>query len=236
MSSTSHQSYASKIGNAQSMLLAIQEFPAYVAPIPTASPAALDASITSIQTLENTLNDAQTAYHVKVQDRQNVFDTNSNAIDKLLAPIRTFVEAITSDTDAQYIELNRLIKRIRGAAPKKSTNAINVSAAKKSQVEMTFNSRQHDFGLIINILESLSVPYTPPNADISIPNLIIVKDAAFSSTSKVETAQGVLKELTTKRLDSFKNLTAQCQSIKKFVKAQYGLHSTEYDRIKSLKI
>lgn len=135
MSSKSHQSFTSKLGNAQTMLLAIQEFTTYVAPKPDATPAALDTTITALQTLENDLNDAQTQYHVRVQDRQNIFDTQDLSIYKLLAPIRTFVEALTSSTDPQYIEINRLTKRIRGAVSKKTAQNTNVVLTKKSQMK-----------------------------------------------------------------------------------------------------
>ncbi len=105
-----------------------------------------------------------------------------------------------------------------------------------SQIERTYASRIANFKNIIDILVSLGDTYNPPNVLIKIEALNALAVSAENSTVAVDTCLSVLKPLINTRQELFTGLSQQTQSIKNFVKAQYGLTSNEYRQIKGISI
>mgnify|MGYP000542488197 CR=1 FL=1 len=236
MTSISHQSFASRLGNAVKLSIALNDYTDYVAPKPLVSKAALDTAIADINLLMNKYTDIKNEYRVAVKKRTNLFDDDTNSIAKLLSPIGTFIQALKGVESIAYQEISTKIKHIRGAVSQKKTTSQNTTVAQVSQVESTFTSKASDFGQIITILKTLGAEYQPPNTEITIAALDAKYQEALNANQAVDTQLGTYKPIIKDRQDSFQALHEQCQDIKNFISAQYGNSSQQYIRIKSLLI
>ncbi len=232
MNSTSHKSFSSRLGNAQSITTIMESFTDYVPPKQEVSVDAIQAQIGKIQELMNQHNAAQLIYREAVQQRVLLFDKEDDSVTKLLSPIGTFVRALLGEDSSVYQELNRIIKRMRGAS-KPIVSSEEDDSRHISTVERTYDSRTQDFNLLVNVLEGMGEAYNPPNAMITLAVLKAKLIAIREQNTAVGKALTVLKPLIKERQEMFTVLTQQTQDAKNFVKAQYGIQSTEYKQIKS---
>lgn len=236
MGSISNKSFASRLGNAKKLKTLLANFATYQAPVSSASIENLANTISTIETLQTTLNNAKTAYTTNIDTRKKLFTSNVDALVKRLSPIRTFIEALKGKNSIELKQVNDLVKKIRGSGTSKSTTSTNEETQQISQIERTYASRLANFKNIIDILISFDSDYSPPNTLITVNALQELSTKASTAMTKVNEALAAYKPLIVKRQEAFSNLKKQVQSIKNFVKAQYGLNSVEYNQIKSLTI
>ncbi|SEC29332.1 hypothetical protein SAMN04489761_2598 [Tenacibaculum sp. MAR_2009_124] len=237
MSSTSQKSFSSRLGNAKKLKTIVSNFATYQPPITEASVGNLNETITQIEVLQTDYNNAKADYTVKTDERRKVFTENANSIDKQLAPIRAFVEALKGKDSTELSQVSSLIKKIRGQASKKVSTTDEENEEKTiSQVERTYASRVANFRNIIDILTTLGPSYIPANTELTLPSLLALAEEAEASTEAVDLALATLKPIIEQRRTYFEDLSKQIQSIKNFVKAQYGQSSNEYKQIKGLSI
>ncbi|WP_299681540.1 hypothetical protein [uncultured Tenacibaculum sp.] len=236
MSSRSQKSFASKLGNAKKLKTIVTSFTEYQAPVPNASLEALTTAITNIETVQQQYNTAKADYTIKTVQRREIFTEAPDALERRLSPIRTFIEAVKGKNSTELIQITSLVNKIRGNAKPKVVQITENETETISQIERTYASRIANFKNIIDILVSLGDTYSPPNTLIQIEALSALAIAAENSTVAVDTCLSVLKPLINTRQELFTGLSQQTQSIKNFVKAQYGLTSNEYKQIKGISI
>ncbi len=233
MSSKSHGSFASRLGKAKNLQIIVGSFTNYVAPVPTASLATLTETITAIDTLQQQYNIVKSDYTTKTKERKIIFSENNNSLDKLLSPIRTFIEALKGKDSTELTQITSLVNKIRGSVTKTATESETDSI---SQIERTYASRLANFKNIIDILSSLGEGYAPPNESISLEALNALATTAQESTTAVDVCLSVYKPIINERQTLFDTLRQQTQSIKNFIKAQFGIDSNEYSQVKKLAI
>ncbi|WGH76203.1 hypothetical protein P8625_03285 [Tenacibaculum tangerinum] len=236
MSSTSQKSFSSRLGNAKKLKTIVSNFTNYQPPVEEASVAKLTETIEQIETLQTNYNNVKADYTLKTNERKKIFTENENAIDKQLAPIRAFVEALKGKDSIELSQISTLVNKIRGQVPKKATTKEQTDTKTISQIERTYASRVANFKNIIDILTTLGESYAPANETLSIASLTTLATAAEASTEAVNTALATLKPVIEQRKELYNTLSKQTQDIKNFVKAQYGQTSNEYKQIKGLSI
>jgi len=236
MSSNSQSSFASRLGKAKTLQTIVAGFTNYVAPVPTASVATLTQTITDVETLQQQYNTAKSDYTTKTKERKKIFYENSDSLEKRLSPIRTFIEALKGKDSTELIQITSLVNKIRGNVTKTASSNSESETATISQIERSYASRLANFKNIIDILTSLGEEYAPPNALITIEALQTFALAAADSTTAVDVCLSVYKPIINQRKDLYDTLRQQTQSIKNFIKAQYGIQSNEYSQVKKLTI
>ncbi|CAL2092904.1 conserved protein of unknown function [Tenacibaculum sp. 190524A02b] len=236
MTSTSQKSYASRLGNAKKMATIVATFTDYQPPVPNASVENLQQTITNIEQIQEEYNTATLSYTLVTNERKKIFSDNEDALEKRLAPIRGFIEALKGKESVELKQVGTVIKKIRGKANPKPVSDTESETTVISQVERTYASRITNFKIIIDLLTSLGEAYTPPNELITVTALNELAIKAAQSTVEVDKALSLLKPIIEARQTNFENLKNQVQTIKNFVKAQYGLTSNEYKQIKGLAV
>ncbi len=234
MSSTSHKSFASRLGNAKKFKTIVTSFSNYQAPIESASIEALSLTINSIEALQEHYDTVKTDYKIKTNARQKLFSGNIDAIDKRLSPISAFVKALKGKDSVELKQITGLIYKIRGTTKRKKVNVSQEDSDSISQIERTYASRISNFKSIIVVLNSLGEIYNPPNPLISLVSLNELAVAAEHSTASVDECLSVLNPLVVERKDVFNALKDQVQGIKNFIKAQFGPSSNEFKQISKL--
>ncbi|CAL2089653.1 hypothetical protein [Tenacibaculum sp. 190524A02b] len=236
MTSTSQKSYASRLGNAKKMATIVATFTDYQPPVPNASVENLQQTIANIEQIQEEYNTATLSYTLVTNERKKIFSDNEDALEKRLAPIRGFIEALKGKESVELKQVGTAIKKIRGKANPKPASDTESETTVISQVERTYASRITNFKIIIDLLTSLGEAYTPPNELITVTALNELATKAAQSTVEVDKALSLLKPIIEARQTNFENLKNQVQTIKNFVKAQYGLTSNEYKQIKGLAV
>ncbi|MFL0123132.1 hypothetical protein V2590_00470 [Tenacibaculum maritimum] len=236
MASTSQKSLASRLGNAKKLKTIVSNFTDYQPPVVEASVAKLTETIKQIETLQTNYNNAKANYTKKTNERRNIFTEKDNALDKQLSPIRAFIEALKGKGSIELTQITTIISKMRGRASKTTLKNEDTDTKTISQIERTYASRIANFKNIIDLLSALGQNYKPTNTNLSIASLTNLVMEAEASSEAVDLALTILKPIIEERQELFKNLSKQTQSIKNFVKAQYGLTSNEYKQIKGLSI
>ena len=236
MSSTSQRSFSSRLGNAKKINTIVSNYATYQPPVEEASVEKLTETITAIETLQTTYNNAKATYTTKTEERKKIFSENTNAIDKQLALIRAFLEALKGKDSTEYKQVNTLIKKIRGVTSKKAPQTEENETKTVSQIERTYASRVANFKNMVDVLTTMGEGYNPPNTSIGLEALTTLATEADASTQEVDQALAILKPVIEQRQELFVKLNKQVQSIKNFVKAQYGQTSNEYKQIKGITI
>ncbi len=238
MSSKSQSSFASRLGKAKTLQTILSSYTDYVAPTKNASVLILATTITSIENIQKQYNTAKSDYTTKTYERKKVFTENSDSLEKRLSPIRTFIEALKGKNSTELKQVSTAVNKIRGHIKKTSKILTNNESETSSisLIERTYASRLANFKNIIDIIASYGESYAPPNTLISVESLNELATEAEAKNNTVDVSLSVLKPIINKRQELFDQLHEQTQSIKNFVKAQYGLNSNEYKQIKGLVI
>lgn len=236
MSSNSQSSFASRLGKAKNLQIIVASFTNYVAPVPIASVATLTQTITDVETLQQQYNTVKSDYTTKTKQRKMIFYENKNSLEKRLSPIRTFIEALKGKNSTELVQITSLVNKIRGSVTKTAAKKTESETDTISQIERTYASRLANFKNIVDILTSLGDGYTPPNALITVEALSELANTAQESTTAVDVCLSLYKPIINERKTLYDNLREQAQSMKNFIKAQYGNTSNEYSQVKKLTI
>lgn len=236
MSSNSQSSFASRLGKAKTLVTTVSSYTDYTAPVATASVATITQTITDIEAVQQQYNTAKSDYTLKTNQRKQIFTENEDALEKRLSPIRTFIEALKGKNSTELVQITSLVNKIRGNTTKSTTVSTESETDTISQIERTYASRLSNFKNIIDILTSLGASYAPPNEQITLTALTEYATTAEASITAVDVCLSVFKPIINQRKTMFDTLREQTQSMKNFIKAQYGLSSNEYNQVKKLSI
>ncbi len=234
MKSKSKKSFATKLDIGKQLKSYLEDMPDYVAPIKMAGLPSLIKTIEATDKIMISIKEVELDSSKNIANRQNLYSGKDNSLKTRLALINTFVVAIKGKDDVHSKRIAKLVRHIRGAGSKNKEKTEQNNKRSISQIERTFGSRWMDLGHIITILQSLGKAYAPPNPDITIASLkILHEEMSVSNMLNAET-KSAHKTVIDKRKELFSTLNDQLYLIKKFVKAQYGIRSTNYRKIRSL--
>lgn len=235
MSSNSETSYGARIGNAEKLVAALQNFNNYQAVKPEYGITEYTTFITSIKGQNNEVAAKKQTYSLAVDGRHQIFDINDTSIKKLLSPINGVVKAIYGKTAKEATDVAAIIAKIRGANGRKKSND-KPDEETVSQSYQSFNSKAQFFADLIVNLTNFGTNYSPANDNVSIVKLNQAYTNAIASNNLVMDSFTQFAQTNNARIASYDELSKKAQGIKESVKSQYGYNSTEYQLIKGLKI
>jgi hypothetical protein len=235
MSSNSEVSYGARIGNAEKLVAAVTNFNNYQPLKPEFSMGAFNDVITQIKNENTIVASSKQNYSLAVANRKLVFDTGETSIDKLLSPINNAVKAIYGKTAKESLEVASIIAKIRGANGTKSKSA-KPSEDAVSQSYQSYSSKAQFWSDLVVNLNNFETNYEPPFAKIKIDELNKKYTDAIAANNAVMDNFTKFAQNNTNRINSYDKLSKLAQRIKDSIKSQYGIRSTEYRLIKSLKI
>lgn len=235
MSSNSEVSYGARIGNAEKLVAALQNFNGYAPIKPEYSINAYNDLITEIKSQNNAVASAKQNYSLAVDNRQRIFDNGDDSIKKMLSPINGAIKVIYGRTAKEATDAAAIIAKIRGANNKKST-AANPNDETVSQSYQSYNSRVQFFSDLIVNLTNFGVNYAPANPSLTIAALTNTYTTAVAANADVMNKFTLFSQNNNTRISNYDLLSQTSIRIKDSIKAQYGFNSTEYNLIKGLKI
>lgn len=234
MASNSEITFGARLNNASTISTHLKSFKDYAPPKADQSAANLDAVVENIKTHNSTTAGNKQAYSAAVDKRQKLFTKDADSLVKIMSPLGAAVRSIFTKTSKEATDIAAMIVKIRGEKIKKSKAEPNAEFV--SQSEKSFGSMTQNFADIIATLQKFGDAYKPANKSITIDSLVAKLALLTQANTDVAVAYGVYKESTDDRIVLYKSLTDLTQGIKDAVKSQYGLTSTEYKLVKSLKV
>jgi hypothetical protein len=234
MASNSEITFGARLANASTISTHLKSFKDYAPPKADQSAANLDAVVENIKTHNSSTAGNKRAYSGAVDKRQKLFTKDADSLVKLMSPLGAAVRSIFTKTSKEATDIAAMIVKIRGEKIKKGKAEPNADFV--SQSEKSFGSMTQNFADIIATLQKFGDAYKPANKSITIDSLVAKSALLTQANTDVAAAYGVYIESTDDRLVLYKSLTNLTQGIKDAVKSQYGLNSTEYKLVKSLKV
>lgn len=234
MASNSEITFGARLNNASTISTHLKSFKDYAPPKPDQSAANLDVGINNIKTQNNSTAGNKQAYSAAVDRRQKLFTKDPDSLVKIMSPLGAAVRSIFSKTSKEATGIAAMIVKIRGEKFKRSKAEPDADFV--SQSEKSFGSMTQNFSDIIATLQKFGDTYKPANKSITLNTLTAKYKLLTQVNTDVAAAYGMYKESTDDRLVLYRSLTGLIQGIKDAVKSQYGLNSTEYKLVKSLKV
>jgi hypothetical protein len=235
MSSNSETSYGARIGNAEKLVAALQNFNNYQAIKPEYSIANYTIVIKDLKEQNNTVALKKQNYSLAVDNRKHTFDVGVTSIDKLLSPINSAVKVSFGRTAKEATDVASIIAKIRGANIKSKKNA-DPNQETVSQSYQSYNSRVQFFADLIVNLANFNTNYQPANPNLTVTELNNLYAKAIDANNQVMDKFTQFIQNNDTRLDSYHQLSQTAIRIKDAVKGQYGNTSAEYKLISGLKI
>ncbi|WP_309613900.1 hypothetical protein [Flavobacterium sp.] len=235
MRSTSETSYGARIGNAENLVAALQNFNGYQPIKPEYSISSFTDLINTTKGFNNTVANKKQTYSLAVENRIQIFEKGTLAITKILSPINGTVKGSFGRTSKEATDVALIVAKIRGANINNSRSANPVEAT-VSQSYQSYNSRSQYFADLIVNLTNFGRNYEPANTTLNIAGLNDIYTNAVAANNEVMNTFTQFVQNNTTRIDTYYLLSQTAIRIKDSVKAQYGNSSTEYQLIKGLKI
>ncbi|MEP6676862.1 MAG: hypothetical protein ABJA78_17000 [Ferruginibacter sp.] len=240
MKKISESSFGTHLANAQNLATVLAGFNNYQASMPTASLDYFNQLIASIRAANNASAIGRHELSLATEKRQQLFSRHQQSIKKLLSPIGAAIRSQYGLRSKEAADFSAKLKNMRGKRVGKKT-AVMVDGKEQETKSISVSHAgvgtitQH-FADMISVIGQLQPAFNPVNKDISMEklqdthnNLLTVNNSLASSHAEWIRARLV-------RDEQYLQLKESVKLIKESVKAQYGLHSTEYTIIKILVI
>ncbi|MCF6132857.1 hypothetical protein [Flavobacterium wongokense] len=234
MRSHSETSYGARIGNAEKLVAALQNFNGYLPIKPEFSITSYTGLINTTKGFNTTVADKKQAHSLAVENRIQIFDKREDAIKKTLPSINGAVKVFFGRTSKEAKDVAAIIAKITGNNIKRGT--INVNENLVSQSYQSYQSKTQFFADLVEYLTNFGTDYDPANSAIKVIALNGIYANAVTANNEVMNTFTQFAQNNAIRIESYNQLSQTAIRIKDSVKAQYGVQSTEYRLIKGLKI
>jgi hypothetical protein len=233
MKSSTEKSYGARIGNAESLVTAIQGFNNYQSPKPELSIEGFRSLIDNIKNQNDQIALNKKKYSEAVEARVKIFDKNPYSVNRVLSPINATVKVSFGKEAKIATSVATIIAKIRGSNSKtvKDTEGTFVS-----QSHQSFNSKIQFFADLIVYLTDFGEEYAPAKTELSLNNLKNLYLDAVNANNVVMDTYSQFIQKNDIRVDTYVKLSKTATLIKENVKAQYGYNSSEYNLVGKLKI
>lgn len=233
MKSSTEKSYGARIGNAESLVTALQGFSNYQSTKPELSIEGFRSLIVDIKTQNDQMTLNRKKYSDAVEARVKIFDKDAYSINRILSPINATVKVSFGKETKTATNVSAIIAKIRGANGKtvKETEGTFVS-----QSHQSFNSKIQFFADLIVYLADFGNEYAPTKTELSLDNLRNLYLEAVNANNAVMDTYSLFIQKNNIRVEAYSKLTKTATLIKENVKAQYGYNSSEYGLVGKLKI
>lgn len=235
MRTFSETSYGSRVGNAEKLVAALQNFTDYQPIKPEYSITAYTDLITTTKAQNTAVASKKQAYSLAVENRLQIFEKGELSIDKILSPINGAVKVIFGRTSKEATDVAGIIAKISGNNMKKNKSD-KPDEATVSQSYQSYNSKVQYFSDLIVNLTNYGSDYAPANTSLKIDALNDIYTDAIAANGNVMNTFTQFAQSNDTRIEGYAVLSQTAIRIKDSVKAQYGFSSTEYTLIKGLKI
>ena len=236
MTSVTESSFGARLRRAQDLLTYISGFKKYEPPRNEESITNLTALIDSIISVNTSEAGQRENYRNIVAQRQAAFSRQGDSVQKLLSPIKGAVEAQYGKKSPEATNLNSIIKKMRATkivkAPADPTNPANEKAV--SQSERSYGSVTQFFNDIVSTVSQFGA-YNPSNEILKLTSLQTTAARLTTLNNDVAQKTQLLKTTKADRLAKYEVLRDSAQRIKAYIRAEYGIGSSEYKLIKGLK-
>ena len=233
MKSSTENSYGARIGNAESLLAALQSFNGYQSSKPELSIEQFGERIADIKNQNDLTALNKKKYSDAVQVRTKIFDKNPYSVSRILSPINATVKVGFGKEDKAAVNVAFIISKIRGANGKSIKNTEGTFV---SQSHQSFNSKIQFFADLIVNLTDFGEVYAPTKPELSVESLKNLYIEAVNANNEVMNSYSQFVQKNAIRVDAYERLSKTATLIKENVKAQYGYNSTEYSLVGKLKI
>lgn len=233
MKSSTESGYGARIGNAESLLRALQGFNGYQSSRPELTPAGLSAAITAIKSQNDQIAIARQNYTHAVGARVNIFEKEPYSVSRILSPINATVKVSFGKEAKETKNIAGIIAKIRGTNAKtiKNTDGTFVS-----QSHQSYNSKIQFFADLIANLSNFGEDYVPAKNELTVDHLKQLYQDAVNANNLVIEKYSQFIQKNDIRLEAYEQISKNSFLIKENVKAQYGYNSSEYNIVKKLKI
>lgn len=233
MKSSTENSYGARIGNAESLLAALQSFNGYQSSKPELSIEQFSERIADIKNQNDLTALNKKKYSDAVQVRTKIFDKSPYSVSRILSPINATVKVGLGKEDKGALNVAFIISKIRGANGKSIKNTEGTFV---SQSHQSFNSKIQFFADLIVNLADFGEVYAPTKPELSVESLKNLYIEAVNANNEVMNSYSQFVQKNDIRVDAYERLSKTATLIKENVKAQYGYNSTEYSLVGKLKI
>lgn len=219
-----------------------QEKIEYLNTISNYKPPKNDYTVESLQELANNIlvvnskiNTLLLDYTLAVEERSNLFKKGEQSLEKRLTIIRNFIQAIYDKNSRHYQIVNDLIHKMRPVSNKKSSDELSEVEATVSKSQLSYGSLIANFQELVNVLKQYS-EYNPNNQLIKISELEILLEKLRDLSNRVSNNANLLRPVRNERQNLYNDLKVRFTRIKAYIRADFGIKSTEYVSLKDLKL
>lgn len=235
MSTNRENSFGARLLRAQELATYIGQFQNYAPPRPEESVSGFTELVN--QTAISNTEEAQTRqlYNTAVVVRKDAFRKKEGSVIKLLPLIRAQVLAQYGKNSVEFNQIEAIIVNIRDTRIIIKPATETTAEKTMSQSEQSFGSMTQYFSNLVSNLAQLP-GFNPSNPMLQIGYLqnFIVQLGQLNVEAATRFQQ--LRDSRKRRNSNYSELHDCVQRIKNYVKANYGLNSSEYTLIKALKI
>lgn len=235
MATISEISYGARLRKAQDIHTHISNYPNYQPPRYEETPEGFQKLINDIIEANTQETQLQQDYNTTVTIRQKTFRTDPVSLFKQLPIIRGYVLAQYGKNSIEFKQVDTIISQIRNSKNIKIYAEDGTIESKISQSEQSYGSTTQYFSELITILQKLP-NYQPTRTELQIDTLKNFITNINTLNNQAASTYGKLKISRDNRRQLYEQLTDRVNRIKSFVKANYGINSTEYRLIKGLRI
>ncbi len=234
-------SFGARLGRAKTLIDYINGFAVYAPPQAIDSIENFTAFVQVLSEENNLLTQKAEQYNVAVNKRQTAFFGKENSAISILSSLRSAVIAQYGKSSIQVKDLERVIKKIRGA--KKSTavavdpNSVSngkIAAPKKTGIsQRSYDAVAERFVELVETLAQFP-DYSSSNANLLLATLQAQSENLLTLNSETMVAYAAQTVNRSQRLIQFEELKERTERMKNYIKAHYGILSNENTLVRKL--
>jgi hypothetical protein len=169
MASVSEKTFGSRLNNAEKILTHLTAFTGYNPPTTEQSISNYQTLITNIQSQNTVAASKAQTYSAAVDNRQKLFQKNSDSLNKVMTPIGAAIRSAFGKTSKEAANISAMVTKVRGVNIKKDTQEPNADTV--SQSERSYGSMTQTFADMIATLENYGASYNPANDNVKLHSL-----------------------------------------------------------------
>ncbi|MEP6677031.1 MAG: hypothetical protein ABJA78_17850 [Ferruginibacter sp.] len=241
MKKLQERTLGTRLSNAQDFATKLAGFKNYRALGPNTTLEHFNQLLSLIQQSNNASASGKLSWSMAVDQRQQLFSDDAKSIRRLLAPINAAVKAQYGIRSKAATEVRSRVKSLRGiranAIALKAKVAGDTTTDKRISVShQAMGSIAKSFADVVTIIGELSPAFDPTDTDLSV-NSLRQKHAKIEEVGqRMSNGYAAWKTALAGRDQHYAELFDCSLHIKEVVKAQYGVSSTEYSLIKSIRL
>jgi len=234
MRSCSESVYSTKVGNAEKLLMLLNESTLHLPEKCKSIIPELETTLSTVKKQNTIILIKKQQYSEAVENLKQIFIKRDDSIRKRLSGIGVYMKESFGKNSAEALLISNYITQIRGT--NRVYNVGNSSIENNiNQSYLSYTTQIQLFSSIIAYLETLNT-YKPIDENVAVLALKAIREEAVWANDTVITTYSEFLLLKNNRAKTCIRLSKLAQEIKSSIKAVSNSRSTELRLIKSLKI